>query len=96
MVAVILLTGCAGYFAPTLSELQRPIQDPAQCARYNNLVTTPSWFNALALPSASGLQTSSAWDTFLLVANGGSTGALNQSTYEYCAQKARRNGYVGN
>lgn len=94
MVLIVLLPGCAGYFAPTLSDYQQPIMDPAQCAKYNNLITAPSWFNALALPETSGVQTSSFLDIFLLAANGGSTGALNQNTYERCVQQIRnqRNG----
>lgn len=89
MVLIVLLPGCAGYFAPTLSDYQQPIIDTAQCAKYNNLITAPSWFNALAFPEASGIQTTSLWDVFLLAANGGSTGALNQNTYERCVQQVR-------
>jgi hypothetical protein len=95
-IAPLLLSGCAGYFAPTLVEHRQPIQDPAQCSRYYGSPTAPSWFNALVFPGASGIQTNNAFDTLLLAANGGSTGSFDQAVYDRCSKKARENVYQGN
>jgi len=95
IISLLAFSGCAGYFAPTLAEHNHPIRDPAQCNKYYGSLTAPSWFNALALPGFSGIQTN-AFGTFLLASNGGSTGSFDQAAYDRCSRKARENGYQGN